>query len=183
MAFIITEVTAQLASFLKTKIPDAQVLSEFPDPSQSLSYPTISISAMKPQFSPRSHVVLGETVISETQSKIIYATGIWDLPLQIDLWANSKFQRAKFAEKLFDAFCSEAPSSGISLKLTRVFDIVCSYVLDSISEQDDEMSSQTKNWRAMAFVDANCFSVVEKTVSVIAETELTSEITSSLTGV
>lgn len=171
------EVVKRLAVFLKSAMPDLkQILEEFPEASENLDYPSISIFAGEPTHRPQAPVLVHQDdVVAPAKIKTKYIVGEYEWKFQIDLWASSKKQRHDLYQKFYDAFSNRWPIMGLSLTLSEYHDVICSYDITGYRFDDSEAGSQRKEWRAKIAVMANCDAIKARDEFAILQTEVTVE--------
>ena len=172
---ILDEVARALAVKIKAAVPELRAVTEgFPEANQTLLYPCVTIIATPGTHSHRQPAVLSKTAPVANKTKVKYVVGNHDWNLQVDLWCGNKNERSRLYRKIAEAF-SQPPVLGLSLTLTGYHGIVCRYNLTDHRYEDSERASQTKEFRAILTVLADCDEVIEKEEFAIVTTEVTLE--------
>jgi hypothetical protein len=165
-------VLENLGRHLKSKMPHlAQVIYEFPSANVQLRYPSISILAGNPQFTPLHPYLLTQGQTQNNKASVKRVVGAYDFELQLDLWCRDKFERFSMYEEFFQAFNSQIMPMGLSLKMSDYYDVWCRYDLIGYDLDDSEISSQRAEWRARINLLANTRAVIEKTEIVVETIE------------
>lgn len=166
-------VLESLGTYLKANMPSlSQVIYEFPAANVQLRYPSFSIIAGNPKFTPLSPFKLSQGETEEHQASVKWIVGAYDLNLQLDLWCRDKVERFSVYEEFFQAFNKDIVPMGLSLSLTNYHNVWCRYELNGYDLADSEMASQRAEWRARINVMANTRAVIQKTEFIIENTEI-----------
>lgn len=182
---LITRAVARgLADYLKAAIPTLlSAYQEFPDPSQRLDYPSLSVFMRNPTFKPYSDpyvIYKGPKDVSANAFPIRRVVGIYEFSLQVDLWCGSKYERDALYEQIFQAMQPSPGRVGLTIQLTDYYDSIAEYDLTAVSYSDGESAAQRKEWRATVSVSASC-SAIRETLEYLMETiENTLEITEQI---
>lgn len=175
MSEMITKsVVKALTDSLKAKMPSiVKAYEDFPNQSQPLEFPSFSVFTQQPKFNAISPYVLRKIAIPEnTEGKfeIIKCVGNYDFDIQLDIWCESKYQRAQIYEQYFAAFHSVYPTMGLNAKMNGYFDEYISFVQTNLKFIDDgEMSSQRNEWRIKIDILGSCRAIV-RTMEHLMET-------------
>jgi hypothetical protein len=157
-----------LGKSLKAAMPSLQAVGyEFPAPNVGLKYPSLTILAGNPVFTPLDPYLLEQSDTEGHKASVARVVGSYDLTLQLDLWCRDKVERANLWEEFFAAINPEITPMGLSLQLDGYYGIWCRYDLTGYALDDSEVSSQRGEWRARINVLANTRAVLEKTEFVI----------------
>ncbi len=181
------EIVKKYGNYLSGKMSSlTEVYEEFPSGNRKLKMPSVSIiTEGKATFDPETsgaYVASSSDISGEPALKVIkYVIGQYEVPLQIDFWCRNKEERSQIYAEFVDAMTGQditaEPQIGVILALTEYHNAFCHYDLGGYSFDDDETSSQRKEWRVKIDVVATCKAIVERTQSVILETEMQTEIT------
>lgn len=170
------EVTAELGDYLRNALQLRQVIEDFPDPNQSLSYPALSLSIIGADYQPETPYIHNQPSASNHKSDVKYVVGQYNWTIRLDFWERSKEERHDLYERFFQAFSPNLPRHGLSLTLKNYHDIICSYTQTNFSLGDSEEASQRREWRAQVDIVANCRAVLTKREYIVTqEPQLTLE--------
>lgn len=173
------EVIERLGNYLSTKMGNIIVTHEFPSANQQLILPqmTISDTGMADYEPVLNPYVLYQGALSSHKKDTQYVVGKYSFNLQIDLWCRNKEERNKYYQEFFKAINSQFPLNlGLSLNLTDYYNIVCRYNMTGFKKEDNEISSQTREWRVKINVTADCSAVLERSEYIMENLELHTEI-------
>jgi hypothetical protein len=170
---IIHSLTKGLLSYLRTHIPSIQqAFDEFPNPSQTLKYPAVSVFLRNPTFTPMmTYVVSKGAELPSGKRPVRRVVGMYDFSLQLDLWAESKPARFKLLNDFFLAMHHNYQTHGISLQLPDYFNEWVRFDLAGVEFVGDEGASQRAEWRVKADLLANAKAIVESQEFVIETIE------------
>ncbi len=171
------EIVETLAKHLETQLGSqiVRVVRDWPDPNETLEYPTISILQKNPEFFPLSAYELEKDAVPEDALKanVRYVYGSYEWPMQLDIWAGSKAERNRLYEEFQKAFNTQLPVHGLSLRLEGYYNTTCRYDLSDYNFNDDEQVSQRREWRATMTILAHCKAILEKEEFLIKTGEVT----------
>lgn len=166
----ITESMKALREFIVAAVPElADVMNEWPEANESLTYPTLSMIQGNPQYSNMIPEMLSKTdldVEKKTTSK--WVVGMWDWKVQLDLWCGTKEERSTLSEKLFDVLnpdvlAVDGVKNGLRLKLSAYHDIWVEFDISDQRVEDSEIGSQRREWRMQFTLLGNVNRVIERT--------------------
>lgn len=155
------EVAKRLAAHLKSAVPKLKSTKlEFPEPNEKLDYPcltvdmgTVTFRALQPYElenppAPANHL-----------SEVKWVVGIYDIPIQLDLWTRNKEERDDLFHLLFEALNPNITPMGLSLRLTDYYNLWCRYDVTGHDTPDTERASQQGEFRVKIDLLANCKAV------------------------
>lgn len=156
-------IVKDLITHLKVKIPTLlKAYEDWPNPSESLSMPCLSIFAGSPRFEPLDPFIISKGAKDEDDLYLVKrVVGKWVFNLQVDLWASSKPERHKLFQDFFKAINQTPTVMGLRLKLTNYHDLYAAYSITGIDFMGSEMASQTSEWRVKATVICDVDEVLE----------------------
>lgn len=174
MAELITKSVAKaLIDSLVGKMPSiVKAYDDFPNQSQNLKFPSLSVFTQQPKFNQVSPYVISKATEKNEDGKVevIKCVGNYDFDIQVDIWCESKFQRAQIYEEFFAAFHAVYPTMGLNVKMPGYFDQYISFVQTNLKFLDDgELASQRNEWRIKIDVLGSCRAVV-RTMEHLIET-------------
>jgi hypothetical protein len=151
----------------------SQVVYDFPAANVPLSMPSLSLFASAPEYTPLDPYPLSSSEVDDepTQRVLKYVVGMYDVPLQLDLWCRDKVERSNLLEEFMDAINPIIIPGGVSLQLTGYHGVWCRYDLTGFQQDDGEASSQRGEWRVRINVLANTRAVKSRTEFVMKEFE------------
>lgn len=153
-----------LADYLLANMPSLKkAYYNFPNPTEKLEYPALSVFTRTPTFTPISPYVIGKTEPTEVERQVTVTKviGRYDFTLQVDLWTAYKAQRDQLYEEMFLALSQDPEVPGLSLELSEYYDEWARFDIDQPEFVDDESGSQRNEWRVIVRVQANCRAVRE----------------------
>lgn len=171
-------------SYVKSKIPALEVLTEWPAANQKLNYPSVTITVGKDKRTP----IQPETICvsqPDEDGKAIERLAIahYDIPMQLDLWCRTLKERRQYLNAIMDLFngdiLKDTGPYGLSLKLTNYFDLFARYEVDTHEFRDDEIAVERQERRAMISLLVNTREIVERSMYIIKSMVVKSEFTSS----
>lgn len=183
------EVAKRLALHLEDKVQGIRkAYPEWPEANQTLKLPAATVFAATAKFLPS----ITRTVFKKGPIKapaafdVKWNVGDYDFSIQVDMWCRYKEQRDDLYEQFFQAmnpdFLSEQVM-GLSLNLQDYHGIVCRYDIDGYSFEDEEASSQRKEWRVKIDLLSHCIAVMDVSQFAIIQTEIDSDDISTTTVV
>ncbi len=150
------------------------ILLEFPESNQRLRLPALSIGISNVGHEPLFPYPFETGSVQDHQSEIKYVVGQYNWTLQLDLWAKTKEELHDLYEDFYQGFNNNVRLPGLSLELRDYYGIMCNYYIVGFSFANDEIGSQTKEWRATVDLEANCKAILRKSEYIITDTpELT----------
>jgi hypothetical protein len=175
-----------LANYLRTELPDVQVLEDWPDPKEQLSMPTISIIASGNRGYTHCFPQFWKKTVNEENAlldDVVYRVGQYDFTLQLDLWCEYKVQRGELYERVHDAlnkqFLTDSPA-GLSLELEDYHDLIARFDQAGYTYLDSEENSQRSEWRVKIDVLVNHSRLAVKTQSRMEEITLQNQISDTV---
>lgn len=179
MASVTRSVVAGLKTYLDTYMESLQsVYADFPNPGQKLKFPSASIFTGKPRFIPLQHHThsIGELDPVTNKALVLKKVGSWNFDLQVDVWVDNKFDRHDLQEEFFAAFNSDIRGNGMNLQLPSYYNMWCHYSIDGFEYLDDEMGSQTNQWRVQFRVLADVGAILERLEHLVENVENNTEV-------
>ena len=151
----IYEVIKVLANYLQAKIPRLRkVYSEWPNPSGPLALPSLSvISGGKTEITHEMPVMA-----KKNGNRVLYITGEYNLPIQLDLWTEYKAHRAELFSSIHALFQGTIKGDivqGIGLKIPNYFDTIARYELVDYNVMDSELYASKGEWRMTMMVESH----------------------------
>jgi hypothetical protein len=183
----IEAVLRKLRDYLLEEIAIQDVVLNFPEPTQALKYPMISIIRQgnaQLVFDAAGTFVLdtGDVVDTGTeeepnrQAEVIYRVGTYNIELQLDLWCASKSKLETLYETLMDVMNPDLHPMGLTLTLDEYHDRPCHYVITGYNTASfGEQNAQRGTWRAIVGVLATCDAVKTKSEFLMETLETTIE--------
>ena len=167
-----------LAAYLKTNVLGlVQAFDEFPAASQKLDMPSVSVFASgNAQFRPLMPYIGSYGAIVNNKARSLWTVGIYDLTLQIDLWARNKEERDDTFDSLFNALNPNIDPMGLVLKLDEYFNQLCDFLYVGHQFQDSEERAQRDEWRVTLNLLVTCKAIRERTEFIIVTTPTATEI-------
>jgi hypothetical protein len=152
----IQSLTNNLASYLRTEVAGLTVKTEWPGANEKLQYPSLTIFAGEPIFTPFQPTEISRTA-PDVNNKVIstMSVGEYDLTMQLDIWCRNKLERETVFGQVFDAINKTVVPMGLSLQLTDYFNEWARYDIDRHSFVDDEAGAQRQEWRVKLSLLAN----------------------------
>lgn len=160
-----------LAAFVESGISSLTVYQEWPYANEQLTYPTLTISTVKPKRMPHMpyQIVLTSP---DTDGKVIANEVVanWDFQMQLDLWCSDKAMRKDYTDRIIALFNSQEMDAsglnkpdGLSLQMTAHFNEWVRYEIDTTECIDDEAGAQRQERREKIMVLVNCREVRQRT--------------------
>lgn len=174
---------------LRARMPELQdVIGHFPEPNEELTYPCASISLGEPDFEAHGpYVIRKEDIATDDEDyvepgvgeiakkRVIRAVGKYVIPMQLDFWVATKFERNKIYESFFAAFNRDSVAPGVRLELADYYDEWCDYIMTGFSIADSEDQSQRSEWRVKVAITVDVRGVTQTPEFTIEEIETTLE--------
>ena len=177
----ITEVLPKvLGKYLKDNVDSLkEYYDEFPEANQMLKLPSVSVFCTTNEFRPMQPYIVKKPIPSEVLShkyRYKYVVGMYDIGIQLDLWAGSKEERDDLFDSIFNALNPNISPMGVVLKLEEYFNQLCDIVYVEHTYADSEERSQKDEWRMTLRLLANVKAIRERRDYVIETTELNTEV-------
>ncbi len=148
-----------LADYLQAELPDlADVIENFPQPSEELQLPCVSVFIGQPAFTNKMPELLGTADLSPpvaNKKRSTYAVGSYDYRLQLDIWTGSKEERHQIFSDLFAAINKNVNPMGLSLTLADYNNEICRFDMVGHQFMDAEVNAQRQEWRVQVTVLAH----------------------------
>ena len=151
---------------LKARMPSLlEAYDDFPNPSQPLKMPGMSVFLRKPNFNPLSTYVLSKGALIASGADtgkypVKRVVGSYDFNMQVDLWCPTKPSRHSMFQEFFAAFNNNAMVSGLSLQVADYHNQWVRFDMDDPEFVDSQEGSQRNEWRVKIDVLANCKAIV-----------------------
>ena len=178
-------VIKSLAAYIKLAMPTLQVSEDWPNPSQNLKFPSLSILTSEPVFTQQENYVIWKSTTPELDGKfkVRKVNGSYDFVLKAHLWADSKPKRHELYDSFMNMMNPNFTVSGLRLKMTNYFDEWATFDVSRNVWLDNEESVQRAERRVIVDILVNCRSVVETTDYLIQQIENTLETPASIPNV
>lgn len=141
-----------LAAYLKCSMKElTDVTPDFPNRSENLEFPLISLTHSSEQY---TNLVPYELVTPDpadvnNKTQVVWVVGQWDFKIQVDIWATNKPERNKIFEHFRRVFNNTINPMGLSLTLNDFYGLIARYDMDASKHVDGEQAAQRKEWRTM----------------------------------
>lgn len=152
---------------------------EFPEANQVIKLPSVSVFCTNNEFRPMQPYIVKkpqDVEISAHKFLYRYVTGIFDIGIQVDLWAGSKEERDDVFDSIFNALNPRISPMGLVLKLEEYFNQLCDIVYVEHTYADSEERSQKDEWRVTLRLLATVKSIRERRENVIEEVEINTDV-------
>lgn len=179
-------VVKALTAYLKVAIPSLQaVTDDWPNASQNLKFPCITIMTGEPQFVQQENYVIWKNTTPELDGKykVRKVNGSYDMVLKAHLWADSKPKRHELYELFMNAMNSNFTIAGLRLQMPLYFNEWATFDVSKNVFLDNEESSQRAERRVIVDILVNVRSVIETTNYLIEQIENTLETPASIPNV
>lgn len=168
----------QLGEYLVDTIEDLkEYYDEWPQSNETLDMPCVSVITLNPEFRPLMPYYLkpesGE--ITAHAANIKYVVGIYDIPIQLDIWARNKEERDDLFDAVFNALNPNISPMGLVLALEEYHNQLCDIVMTGHEHGDSQERSERDEWRTTLKLLATCKAVRIRKDFVIEDTEITVE--------
>lgn len=164
-----------LADYLDDEMEDtlaAEVIENFPQPSEALELPCVSIFLGQPQFTSKMPELVSQAATADPNVKTsLYAVGSYDYRLQVDIWTGSKEERHAVFSELFGAINKQVKPMGLALTLTDYHNEVCRFDIVGHRFMDAEPESQRQEWRVQVDILAHGRVLMEKDEPIMSTIE------------
>ena len=157
---IVRAVMKELTGYLRTEMPEIkQFIMQFPEANETLVYPALSMSVGTLTYTPCQPYLANQSVIASHKSRNLYVTGQYDFdPMAVDIWCRTKEERHGILDSFFKAMHKARdgePIDEVNLKLSDYHDEWTSFTMAENRFEDEEVSSQRKEWRVTINVKVN----------------------------
>jgi len=163
-----------LSAYLKTAIPSVtSITDEWPNPSQNLVFPCITVLLGEPNFVQAMNYVVWKDTVPQVDGKfkLRKVNGTYDFVLKAHLWADSKPKRHELYDLFMKAMNPDFTVSGLRLKMTDYFDEYATFDLSKTAFIDSGDAVQRSERRMIVDILVNCRSIVETTNYLIEQIE------------
>jgi hypothetical protein len=156
------EILNALAEHLTRLMRFKQTVIGWPDGSQKLTLPAVSMIVKKGRVNPFPPHVLGVTNIKDNAADTAYVTGEWEFSIQLDLWCKTSAERYDALERLTQVFFSQGERTVpiITLILPKYHKTRATYNMVSASIPDAAATPLAQEWRVMVEVMASCSQII-----------------------
>jgi hypothetical protein len=156
------EIVKRLGIHITKNCPSIKsVLEYFPEPNEKLVFPAVSITVGKPVFRALQPYEKDIGTITNNKADVEYVVGIYDIPIQLDLWTRNKQERDDEYELLFAALNPKIIPMGLALQLTNYYNQWCRYDVSGYENAEDEGSSQRGEWRVKVDLLSTCKAILK----------------------
>lgn len=154
-----------ITAYLKTAMPTVKsVTDDWPNPSQNLIFPAITVITGDPKFVQSQNYVISKDTVKDVKTKkfkLRKCIGTYDFVLKCHLWADSKPTRHDLYESFFAAMNPEFTVSGLRLQLKDYFNEWATFDIQNHTWLDNEESAQRSERRVVVDILVNCRAVIE----------------------
>jgi len=171
-----------LSAHLLARCPSLKkVYANFPNPSQKLEYPSVTVFTGKPKFNPHGDqyvIYKGDVITTGSDTgkfPVRCVVGNYEFNLQLDFWCSTKFERNAIWEEFFSGFNNNSSAMGLSLIMPEYFNTFAHYSISDFDLSDSEEQSQRSEWRIRVGVLVDCVAVIQRNESLIQTIENTLE--------
>lgn len=175
-----------LTAYLKTAMPSLQsVTDDWPNPSQNLKFPSITIMTGDYQFTQQQNYVIWKSSTAEDDDtfRVRKVNGSYDMTLKAHLWADSKPRRHDLYELFMAAMNPDFTVSGLRLQIANYFNEWATFDVSNNTYVDNEESAQRSERKVIVDILVNIRSVVETTNYLMEQIENTLETPASIPNV
>lgn len=161
IASVTEEIGKRLAAHLEASIPSLKKSKlEFPEPNEKLDYPCLTIDIGKADFRAlQPYEMEAPGALVDHKAEVKWVVGIYDFPIQLDLWTRNKEERDNIFHLLSEALNPNITPMGLSLRLTDYYNLWCRYDVTGHDTPDTERASQQGEFRCKIDLLANCKAV------------------------
>ena len=179
-----------LTAYLKIAIPTLQaVTDDWPNASQSLKFPAITVMTGEPLFVQAENYVIWKSPTpegpgpNEGKFKVRKVNGSYDMVLKAHLWADSKPKRHDLYENFMAAMNPDFTVAGLRLQMANYFNEWATFDVSKNVFLDNEESAQRAERRVIVDILVNVRSVIETTNYLIEQIENTLETPASIPNI
>lgn len=171
--------TKTLLIFFKNNVEGiVEGYDDFPNASQNLKFPSISIMLDAPQFTPTPprEVYIGPKILTGpdiNKAVVRKVIGKYDYEFQLDFWCASKPQRHQIYESFINALNATDEKSGKVIDLVDYYNEKTQIDIRGMRFDDDEESSQRNHWRFRVTLFGNARCIREKLEYLMSNIEVT----------
>lgn len=173
-----------IVSHLKSKMTSVKAFSEdWPNPSQNLLLPSVTILTGEPQFTQMENYVISKGTVKDAKTgkyPVVVCKGQYEMRLKAHLWADSKPARQKLYEEFFNAMNPDFRVSGLRLQMAEYFNEWATFDIEKHTFLDNEESAQRSERRVVVDILVNVRAVVEQADYLIEQIENTIETPDSI---
>jgi len=175
---IIHALADSLGQYLVSEIGELEeYYPEFPQQNEEIEIPSVSIISSSNQFRALPPYQCEDTgTVKKNKAQIMYAVGIYDITLQVDLWARNKAERDELYRLAFDALNPDIQPMGLRLVVEEYYGQIANLLYTDHELPDNGESSQVDEWRAILTVQATCKAIRCRSEFIITETQTAAEI-------
>jgi hypothetical protein len=154
-----------ITTYLKTAIPTLKAVNaDWPNPSENLIFPSITIMSGDPKFVQQQNYVISKDTVPDPKTgkhKIRKCMGSYDFVLKAHLWADSKPKRQELYELFIAAMNPNFTVSGLRLQIPEYFNEWVTFDLQNHAWLDNQESVQRSERRIIIDILVNCRAIVE----------------------
>lgn len=172
-----------LLAFLRANIPALiEGYEEFPNASQNLKFPSVSVFLQSPDYNPVMPYVISVGAPDANKNAIVKrVVGRYEFKMQLDFWCENKFQKHDIYQAFIEAFNKDLVSSGvggITFTLADYHNEKVHIDIDGVDFSiDGELSAQRNEWRFKIDVSGNarCVKQTLEPLMVTIDRQVTTE--------
>lgn len=153
--------------------------SQFPDASSNFLMPSVSVTIATNEFRPITPypcAPIDPLNIVNNKAQYKWAVGIYDMSIQVDIWARNKEERDDLFDATFNAMNPDISPMGLRLVMEEYFNQWIEYVYTGHDLGDSEERSQRDEWRATMTILATCKAVRTRSEFIITDLPTPAEI-------
>lgn len=177
----ITEVVPEvLGEYLKGELTALrEFYPEFPQANRNFKMPSVSIITSSNDFRPIDPypcVPVVPAQIENNKANYRWAVGIYDIAIQLDLWARNKEERDDLFDAMFNVLNPDIKPMGLRLVMEKYFNQIVQFDYIGHTLGTTEEQSQTDEWRVTMRLLATCKAVRLRREFIITDLPTPSEI-------
>lgn len=152
-----------LKTYLTTAMAGIQITDDWPNPSQNLVFPSLTILSGEPKFTQQLNYVIGKGTTKDFKTKkypIYKCMGSYDFVVKAHLWADSKPKRHELYEKFIAAMNPDFITSGLRLQLPDYYGEWVTFDMQNHVIVDNQENTQRSERRIIVDIVVNCRAIV-----------------------
>lgn len=160
---LVTHLQAQIAGV-------GAVYPDWPNKNENIVFPAVSVLAREPRFQRCSPYLHRQGTVDEDTNQAVneYVIGAYTLPVQVDIWARSKKERATFVDRFIAAVQPVTPV-GLVLTLADYYSLKANTTMLGYRWLDDEKTPSTQEWRCVVEMEIDCKAIRTTTDYIITQ--------------
>lgn len=165
-----------LGEYLLAQVPDLKdFLDEWPQSNEDIDMPCVSVTTGPQVFRPLSPYRIKPSLadIADSKAPVKWVVGIYDIPVQVDVWGRNKEERDDIFDAVFNALNPTISPMGLVLSLPDYHNQLCDLVATGHEHMDTAERSDRDEWRTMLKLNATCKAIRVREEFVIESTEIT----------